>query len=119
MPSSETQYQSPLLRAGTISGGLPSFEGSPGSDPLSSGFVTITGTVAHFTLNGAAPNASYDVNFCGNGGGSTCFADIGTVSTDAAGNGSADVDTHGRNIPGIFNLGRNGTVEFITGVHVP
>jgi len=119
VPSSGTQYENPLQRAGTISGGLPSFLGSPGSDALSSGFVTIDGTVAHIAVNGAAPNASYVVGFCGNGDGSTCFADLGTVNTDASGNGSGDIDTHGRNLPCVFHLGRGNVLQFITGVHVP
>lgn len=119
-PSSGTQYQNPLQRAGTVTGGTPSFWGPAGSDPLSSGFVTITGTIAHVTLNGALANASYTLNFCGNGGGSSCFADLGTITTDANGNGAADIDTHGRNIPGVFGLARSdGALQFITGVHVP
>ena len=119
-PSSGTQYQNPLQRASTITGGTPSFWGPDGSDPLSSGFVSINGTIAHITLNGALANASYTVNFCGNGGGSSCFADLGTVTTDANGNGAADIDTHGRNIPGVFGMARSdGALQFITGVHVP
>lgn len=119
-PSSGTQYQNPLQRAGTVTGGTPSFWGPPGSDPLNSGFVAISGTIAHITLNGALPNASYSVNFCGNGGGSSCFADLGTVNTDANGNGASDVNTGGRNIPGVFGLARSdGALQFITGVHVP
>ena len=120
VPGSGTQYQNPLQQAATISGGTPSFWGPDGSDPLSSGFVTITGNIAHITLNGALANASYTVNFCGNGGGSSCFADLGKVSTDANGNGAADIDTMGRNIPGVFGLARSdGALQFITGVRVP
>jgi hypothetical protein len=119
VPSSGIQYQNPVQQAGAITGGIPSFLGPPGSDPLSSGLVTINGTVAHVTLNGAAANATYAVGFCGNGGGSTCFADIGTVSTDASGNGAADVETRGYNPPGVFHFGRNNAVQFITGIRVP
>ena len=119
-PSSGTQYQNPLQRAGTVTGGTPAFWGPPGSDPLSSGFVAITGTIAHVTLNGALANASYTLNFCGNGGGSSCYADLSTVNTDANGNGAGDIDTHGRNIPGVFGLARSdGALQFITGVRVP
>jgi hypothetical protein len=119
IPSSGIQYQSPVQQAGAVSGGIPSFLGPPGSDPLSSGFVTISGTIAHITLTGASANAKYTVGLCGNGGGSSCFADLGTVTTDASGNGSGDIETSGRNFPGVFHLGRNNVVQFITGIRVP
>lgn len=119
VPSSGIQYQNPVQQAGSINGGIPSFLGPAGSDPLSSGVVTINGTTAHVTLSGAAANATYAVGYCANGGGSTCFANIGSVSTDANGNGSGDVNTNGYNNPGVFHFGRNNTTEFITGVRVP
>ena len=118
-PATKSDYQNPLQQAASITGGTPSFLGPPGSDSLASGFVTINGTNTHFTLMGALPNAQYVVGFCGNGGGSSCFADLGTVTTDANGNGFGDVNNSGRNIPGVFYLGRNNVLQFIEGVRVP
>ena len=119
-PATKSDYQNPLQQAASITGGTPSFLGPPGSDSLASGFVTINGTNTHFTLSGAPPNVQYVVGFCGNGGGSSCFADLGTVTTDAMGNGFGDVNNGARNIPGVFFLGRNnGALEYIEGVRVP
>ncbi|HWC19536.1 MAG TPA: hypothetical protein VG498_21165 [Terriglobales bacterium] len=118
-PATRADYQSPLQQAKSVTSGTPSFLGPPGSDPLMSGFVTINGTNTHFTLTGAPANVQYVVGFCGNGGGSSCFADLGTVTTDASGNGFGDVNNGGRNIPGVFYLGRNGVLQYIEGIHIP
>lgn len=118
-PATKSDYQNPLQQAKSITGGTPSFLGPAGSDSLASGFVTINGMNTHFTLTGAPPNVQYVVGFCGNGGGSTCFADLGTVTTDANGNGFGDVNNGGRNIPGVFFLGRNNALQYIEGARVP
>jgi hypothetical protein len=98
-PSTESQYRNPLQRAGTITGGLPSFWGPAGTDPLTSGMITINGTTAQITLKGAAPKSSYVVSFCANSAGSSCFADLGTVMTDSNGNGTGTAETNGFNPP--------------------
>ncbi|HET9697338.1 MAG TPA: hypothetical protein VFP40_10760 [Terriglobales bacterium] len=118
-PSTAAQYLNPLQRASTVTGGLPSFWGSAGADPLTSGSITVVGTKAQITLTGAAPNASYSVSFCANGAGSSCFAGLGTITTDASGNGTGTAETNGYNPPGVFALGNNNAVEFVTGIKAP
>jgi len=118
-PSTADQYRNPLQKAADITGGLPAFWGTAGSDPLSSGVLTVSGSVAQITLTGAAPNSSYSVSFCGNGGGSSCYGDLGTVTTDGSGNGTGQANTNNFDPPGVFSLGRNNTVEFVTAVKVP
>jgi hypothetical protein len=55
-------------------------------DPLSSGRVTISGSTAQVTLQGAVPNATYNLTLCTLGDGSGCFQQSTAILTDAGGN---------------------------------
>jgi hypothetical protein len=55
-------------------------------DPLSSGRVTISGSTAQVTLQGAVPNAIYNLTLCTLGDGSGCFQQSTTIPTDVNGN---------------------------------
>jgi hypothetical protein len=55
-------------------------------DPLSSGRVTISGSTAQVTLQGAVPNAIYNLTLCTLGDGSGCFQQSTAIPTDASGN---------------------------------
>lgn len=121
-------FQAPLVRASTIGNGLGS-EGSVlgiGFDPLKSGSANLSGQTAHFQLQGAAANQSYGLTFCRNGGGSSCFALNGQITTDASGNGSGDfqlasvLGTSTDNA-GVFLLGtgKPPAVQFVTGFTMP
>lgn len=74
-------YKSALLPAATITGGIGQTTGnSPGI-----GSVVVNGTTAHVTLTGAFPSHTFTIAPC-----PTC-APAGNITTDAQGNGSADV----------------------------
>ncbi len=128
IPGTGPQFQASLQPAASITGGLePGL--AVGNDPLKSGQVSIgAGTMVHVVLQGAAPNATYGLTFCMNGGGSGCYA-TGTFTTDASGNATADLDFaqgfgQSPDIPGVFLLGRDvpapsGSIEFATAFRVP
>lgn len=127
MPANGLEFQSALFRCRdithTLDTGLP---GSCGSDPLTSGFITVSGTAVHVSLTGAAPSVSYAVHYCG--AQIWPCTRLGTVTVDAHGDGSADFDyikTAGtQHDPSIFYLdghdGNGGTVtQFGSGFRTP
>ena len=129
-PPQTGQYVSALQRAGSVVDIAKMKLGTPGSDPLQSGQLTVTPNQANvpgsqtslkLTLNGAAPNQNYLVGYCA-GPDSACYSATGQVTTDASGNTSATLSFSNYNNPGVFFLSRDGdptgTLEFIVGFQV-
>jgi hypothetical protein len=105
-------YKSALLPAASITGGIGQTTGnSPGS-----GSVVVNGTTAHVTLTGAFPNHTFTIAPC-----PTC-APSGNITTDAQGNGSADVTDlqPGNNFEGsaMFFVSDANDVQFVTAFRV-
>lgn len=114
-PATGDQYLSPLVRAGTVSGGIGSVV--VGSEPLTSGQVTMNNSsAAHIVVQGAQPNITYAVTYCFVTDGSSCFQ-VGSLSTDASGNGTTDIsDSAGsQTFEGVYYLSDANGVQYITG----
>ncbi len=129
VPANGSTLQAALVRASTVTNGFGVLTQNGlgvGFDPLTSGLVNVSnGDTAHVQLQGAVANASYDVTFCRNGGGSSCFG-IGGINTDAAGNGTADLSLSsglgtGTYEAGAFVIssGKPPAIEFVSGFTVP
>ena len=129
-PPQTGQYVSPLERASSVIDIAKMKLGTPGSDPLQSGQLTVTPNQANvpgsqtslkFTLTGAAPNQTYLAGYCA-GPDSACYSATGQVTTDASGNASATLAFTSYNNPGVFFLTRDGDptgpLEFIVGFQV-
>ena len=129
-PPQTGQYISALQRASTVADVAQMNLGTPGSDPLTSGQLTVTPnpgnpagsqTSLKFILSGAAPNQTYLAGFC-SGPASTCFAITGQISTDSSGNVTTTLPYTNFNPSGVFYLSRDGdaagTLEFIVGFKV-
>ncbi len=118
VPGTGEQYRSPLKQASSISSGTAGQ--NPGGDALKEGSVTVNDNTAHVELQNATVSVTYDVVFCLNGGGSSCWQ-IGTLSTDATGSGAVDIDLMARlgsiTGAGIFRLNRTYTLP--NGTQVP
>lgn len=84
--SSGISFQSALLPAATITGGIQQTTGlAPGS-----GTIVINGTTAHITLVGTTANHTFDMAVCSLVLVSPCQP-LASITTDADGNASADV----------------------------
>lgn len=131
IPNGSTPFQSALLKAGSISAGLGP-NGPIGSDPLTSGVVSIAAgsSTVHAQIQGASPSQGYSVMLCGMGAsstfGSSCET-FGNLSTDATGNASGDFAWSsagllpGVDFSGVFVLRRagGGPIEFVSGFQAP
>ncbi len=115
-PATGDQYLSPLVRASTVTGGIGNVV--VGSKPLTSGQVTMNNSSkAHIVVQGAQPNTTYTVTYCLNAFG-VC-QQAGTLATDSAGNGAADVgDTGSQTFEGVYHLDDANGVQYITGFTV-
>lgn len=124
VPGSNKQYRSTMKSASSLNSNNGTIV--PGGDGLRHGSVTVTNSTAHVELQNAIVSVTYDVIYCMNGGGSSCYS-IGKLSTDGTGSGSVDIDLQSAlgnsTNAGIFRLDRtytipNGTqqtaVEFVT-----
>lgn len=122
------RLQSNVYRVADLTSGNPNSgnEGQTGTDPLTSGTVTVTGSGSqsnfplHVVLNGAAPNVTYDVGACTIGGSSGCY-DIGPVTTDATGNVDTTLNIWAQGFDVISFSRTNNTVgynEFVAAVQV-
>jgi len=107
-------FQSALLQAASISGGIGQ---AAGNAPLASGSAVVNGSTLHVMLNGTTPGHSFTVSSCGVFGASSCTG-VGTVTTDASGNLSADVPGATAGIGAVFVLSDSAGAEFITGFRV-
>ncbi len=94
----------------------PQGAGQTGTQDPGSGTVSAAGGTAHVVLTGAVANASYGAIVCYMGG-SSCYS-MGTVNTDAGGNGTADLKISGAGIA-VFEVERNNAAGFVTGFKVP
>lgn len=125
LPGTGLQYHSALQQASSVTSGTGGM--NPGGDALKSGSVSVKDNTAHVVLQNATISVTYTVIFCSNGGGSGCYQ-VGTISTDSTGSGSADIDLLSAlgtySPPGIFRLNRSqplpnggdaGGVQFMTG----
>jgi hypothetical protein len=129
IPANGSSLQAALVRASSVSGGFPNMTNvgfGIGSDTLSSGTVTYNaGSSVNLQVTGAAASQAYDVTFCFNGGGSSCF-EMGQLTTDAGGGGSATFDLStavgaGNADSGVFFLstGKPPVIQFVGGFSVP
>ena len=84
--SSGISFQSALLPAATITGGIQQTTGlAPGS-----GAIVVNGTTAHITLTGTTANHTFNTAVCSLFHASPCQS-LASITTDADGNASADV----------------------------
>ncbi len=129
IPANGSTLQAVLVRASTVAAGFTTQTQvgiGVGFDPLASGSVSVgTSDTVHVQLQGAAASQSYSVEFCRNGGGSSCFG-VGGITTDASGNGSADLSLSssvgpGNDQSGVFLItgGKPPAIEFVSGFTVP
>jgi hypothetical protein len=133
IPNGSSPFQAQLLPAGSVSAGLgqAGAQIGVGNDPLSSGTVSIAAgsSIAHFTVQGALPNANYPATYCFNSGSSSCFA-LGVLITNASGSGTFDIDLtkaaigSGSGFSGVFFLHRqtdpqHAPYEYVSGFKVP
>lgn len=84
-------YRVGLYPESSVSGGIGM---AVPASTLGSGFVSINGNMVHVEVHGAAPNTTYQLTFCANGGfNSSCneFGSGSTFTTNASGNGSTDL----------------------------
>lgn len=99
---STQSYRVALQPENNVTGGLDGI--STTAAPLTSGFVSETGTAVHAEIHGAKPNTKYMFTFCPNTiFGSGCNEFVGNspnpndsyrFTTDASGNGSIDVTAY-------------------------
>ncbi len=84
-------------------------------EPIKSSAVTVTNGAVHIQVNGAMPNTSYAVF---EASAVTNADQIGTLTTDANGNGTADLRS--AKAQALITLGRNGSQSnLLTGFVVP
>lgn len=84
--SSGISFQSALLPAATITGGIQQTTGlAPGS-----GAIVVNGTTAHITLTGTTANHTFNTAVCSLFHASPCQS-LASITTDADGNASADI----------------------------
>ena len=128
IPSNGTEYTAALQPESSITGGVQASNSNappPAVTTLTSGSVTVSASSATFTIAGASlTNQTLLAVFCGNGDGSSCF-NIGSLTTDANGNGSAVINLvtalGNNNPPGVFLLEQNSPTGggYIVGFIVP
>ena len=110
--SSGLNFESAMLPAGTITGGIGQATGNaPGS-----GVLTATSTTAHLALTGTLANHTFQVSVCGLDA-SNCRS-LSNITTDTQGNASADVGTLQNQDNDIFLVGDSSGVEFISAFRV-
>ncbi len=111
--SSGTSFQSALLPAATIGGGIQQTTGnSPGS-----GRALMNGTTAHITLTGTIPNHTFNTAVCSLFLQTACLP-LADVTTDALGNANVNVGTVQPAGLSIFRVSDINGVQFITAFRV-
>ena len=110
--SSGLNFRSAMLPAGTITGGIGQATGhAPGT-----GVMSASGTTAHLVLTATLANHMFQVSVCGLDA-SHCRT-LGSITTDAQGNASADVGTLQNQDNDVFLLSDSSGAEFISGFRV-
>ncbi|HEV3037940.1 MAG TPA: tetratricopeptide repeat protein [Candidatus Angelobacter sp.] len=110
--SSGLNFESAMLPAGTITGGIGQATGNaPGS-----GVLTATSTTAHLTLTGTLANHTFQVSICGLNASDCRF--LSNITTDTQGSASADVGTLRNQDNDSFLVGDSSGVEFISAFRV-
>ncbi len=120
----DENFEVSLQPASVISAGLGSSFGTNGDDPLAAGRIEVErDRQVEVKVNGAVANATYAVKFCRFGVAPSGCVSVGSFSTDAQGNGAAEL-----NFPlmgtfnGIFIVTRNVSGqdrnEFVTGFRI-
>jgi len=111
--SSGTSFQSALLPAATVSGGVQQITGNaPGS-----GRASMNGTTAHITLTGTIPNHTFNTAVCSLFLQTACLP-LADVTTDALGNANTDVGTVQPAGLSIFRVSDINGVQFVTAFRV-
>ncbi len=110
--SAGISFQSALLPAATITGGIQQATGNvPGK-----GTIVVNETTAHITLTGATPNHTFKTTLCPPSTGQ-CMV-LANVTTDAEGNASVDVGQIQAAGWSMFFLSDSDGVEFVNGFQV-
>ncbi len=110
--SAGISFQSALLPAGTITGGIQQTTGNvPGK-----GIIVVNETTAHVTLTGATPNHTFKTTLCPPSTG-PCMV-LANITTDAEGNASVDVGNIQAAGWSTFFLSDSDGVEFVNGFQV-
>jgi hypothetical protein len=96
------KYQAGIFQASSVTGGIGTH--LVGTDPLTSGLVTVNNTTVHIELHGAKPSTIFNIGVEGNGDGSSSFG-FATLTTDASGNAAQDFPMTGVGPVDVFVLG--------------
>ncbi|HKD79321.1 MAG TPA: hypothetical protein VKH81_06470 [Candidatus Angelobacter sp.] len=112
--TSGKSFQSALLPAGTVTGGIQQTTGhAPGS-----GTAVVNGTTAHITLTATTPNHTFNTAVCDLFPQAPCTV-FANITTDAQGNASTDVGTVQQPVGAtIFRISDADGVEFVTAFRV-
>ena len=107
-----------IVEARTVTGGIAGVGGPVGIEPLTSALLSIAtgGGVIQWSLQGAAPNQKYNVIKCDMGISTAC-ATVGSVTTDANGNGH-DGSSTTSNAPGIYVFSDSSGAQYVTAIRV-
>ena len=111
--SSGTNFQSALLPAGTITGGISQTTGSAAGG----GSVSVNGTTAHMILTGTTPNHTFNTAVCSVFLSTPCTS-LANVTTDGQGNVSMDIGTVQSAGWSVFRVSDSNGVEFVSGFRV-
>jgi hypothetical protein len=103
-------FHAAWLPAASITGGVGE---TPGHAPLSSGSVSVTGSIIHMVLNGTTPNDTFLISFCSAFGPSGCTV-IGQFTSGANGSATADVSQGSPVAAGLLMLRDSAGAEFIS-----
>jgi hypothetical protein len=113
-------YMSRLLPESTTNGGLVAI--NKGQNPLSSGSVSYSNSTLLFTVNGADPSTSYQIDQTEGASidSSNSYA-IGSFTTNSSGNGSASISYAKAISDGgdMFNIEGGTGAGFISGFSIP
>lgn len=111
--STGISFQSALLPAGTVTGGIQQTTGNaPGI-----GAAVMNGATAHITLSGTTPNHTFSTAVCSLVLSTPC-ANLANITTDAQGNASTDVGTVQAAGWSDFRVSDADGVEFVTAFRV-
>jgi hypothetical protein len=111
--SSGMNFQSALLPAGTITGGINQTTGSAAGG----GSVSVNGTTAHMILTGSTPNHTFNAAVCSTFLSTPCMS-LANVTTDAQGNVSMDIGIVQAAGWSVFRVSDSNGVEFVSGFRV-
>ncbi len=111
--SSGMNFQSALLLAGTVTGGINQTTGNaPGS-----GNVVVNGTTAHLTLSATLPNHMFNTAVCPEYQQTPC-QNLANVTTDSNGNAGQDIGSITPAGWSVFRVSDSNGVQFVSAFQV-